>query len=260
MGAETLGLRSRRALSFAAHPGFTQPDLEIQTSKSLNPLARGRVSLFRPREGQFVSTGGNSWWHMQILAGHFDPRVPTCPACRRKLHRHGHYTRRRNGVTRPIPRWLCCGCYRTFSILPAELLPYRDVSCEDIQQGFDAWAFDHQSPESKSTASALKAFLEPTTQTQLRLACGQLLAAPLASGAALWRGMRRFCSTVEKLMRWLSANSGLSLLGRYDCQRLDRWSAPAARRASLTESRVEVPHTSRTPELPLRMLGSQEFA
>ena len=58
MGAETLGLRSRRALSFTAHASFTQPNLEIRTRKSLNPLARGRVNLIRPRVGQFESTGG----------------------------------------------------------------------------------------------------------------------------------------------------------------------------------------------------------
>jgi hypothetical protein len=58
MGAETLGLRSRRALSFTAHRSLTQPNLEIQTSKSLNPLAPGRVNLIRPRVGQFDSTGG----------------------------------------------------------------------------------------------------------------------------------------------------------------------------------------------------------
>ena len=58
MGAETLGLRSRRALSFTARHRFTQANLEIQTSNSLNPLARGRVNLIRPRVGQFESTGG----------------------------------------------------------------------------------------------------------------------------------------------------------------------------------------------------------
>lgn len=67
MGAETLGLRSRRALSLTAHASFTQPNLEIRTQKSLNPLARGRVNLIRPRVGQFESTGGRNGVYVQVL-------------------------------------------------------------------------------------------------------------------------------------------------------------------------------------------------
>jgi len=55
--AATLGLRSRRALSFTARLNFTHPDLEIQTSQSLNLPAQGWVNLIRPEVGQFESTG-----------------------------------------------------------------------------------------------------------------------------------------------------------------------------------------------------------
>ena len=55
--AETLGLRSRRALSFPSCSNFTHSDLEIQTSKYLNLSAQGRVNLIRPEAGQFESTG-----------------------------------------------------------------------------------------------------------------------------------------------------------------------------------------------------------
>lgn len=54
---ETLGLRSRRALSFPVRSNFNHSDLEIQTSKSLNLPAQGRVNLIRPEGGQFDSTG-----------------------------------------------------------------------------------------------------------------------------------------------------------------------------------------------------------
>jgi hypothetical protein len=51
------GNAERRALSFVARASFTHRDLAVQTSKSLNVRAQGRVNLIRPEVGQFDSTG-----------------------------------------------------------------------------------------------------------------------------------------------------------------------------------------------------------
>lgn len=196
---------------------------------------------------------------MQILAVNFDPQAPTCPACKRRLHRHGHYARRKKGIPGIIPRWLCSGCHRTFSILPADLLPYRDLSCAEVQQGFDAWAFNQQPPASKPIAAALKSFLQPAIQAELQHSCGQLLEVPLASGQALWRGIRQFCSSVDKLLRWLGEHSGLSLLGRYACQRPVRRIPRTTMRDSSASFQTSVPHNFFFQDQPLQLLRSREF-
>lgn len=154
---------------------------------------------------------------MQLLAVNFNANRPNCPACQGRLHRHGHYARRRRGQI--IPRWFCIPCQRTFSILPSDLLPYRGLSCAELQNQFDRWAFEDHSLTSTAAVAALRSFLEPKVQRELQHACGQLLDEPRAQGQALWRGIRRFCPSVGDLLRWLANQSGLSLLGRYVCHR-----------------------------------------
>jgi hypothetical protein len=177
---------------------------------------------------------------VQLLATNFDSKQPMCPLCQRRLHRHGHYLRRKKG--RIIPRWLCSPCQRTFSILPPDLLPYRDFSCGELQDEFDRWAFEDCSPASKPAASALRSFLEPTMQRDLQLACGQLLDIPLAVGKELWRGLRRFCPSAEGLLGWLVDHSGLSLLGRYVCHQESRRNLRTPRSLSAAALNSTIPH------------------
>ena len=180
---------------------------------------------------------------MQILWSHFDPQNPSCPTCGRRLHRHGHYGRRAQGAGASIPRWFCPGCRRTLSILPRGLLPYRKLCCTELQEALDHWAFDNQPPPTKPARAALRDWLDPAWQTDLQHLCGQLLEAPLKSGQALWRGLRRCFASVEGLVEWLTAHYRCSLLRRYACQGPDRQSSQRPKGNGHTWLLQAVPHT-----------------
>ena len=196
---------------------------------------------------------------MQILAANFDPQLPNCPACRHGLHRHGHYVRRREGSHRIIPRWFCRACHRTFSILPADLLPYRNLSCAELQDQFDRWAFEGKPPISRPAVAALRSFLAPALQLHLRHACGQLLDVPMAAGQVLWRGLRRLCSSVDTLLPWLAEHYGISLLGCYLCQRENGWSVRTPRGISSAAFQGSIPHTFSAPDGCIAPVHYPEF-
>lgn len=177
---------------------------------------------------------------MQILTSH---REPECPTCRRKLHRHGHYVRTAKGTRTPIQRWFCPRCCRTVSVLPGGLLPYCNLSCAELQAAFDAWGFEDQMPTSRAAVRALGRFLQPALQNDLRHGCGQLLEAALDGGQALWRGLRRSFCSAERLVHWLNAYLGRSLLGRYACQRKDAWTARTHQASSSSGLRNAIPQT-----------------
>jgi hypothetical protein len=180
---------------------------------------------------------------MQILWSQFDSQKPTCPTCGRRLHRHGRYGRRAQGAGASIPRWFCPGCRRTLSILPRGLLPYRKLRCADLQDAFDHWAFDDQPPPTKPARAALRDWLNPAWQRDLHHLCGQLVEAPLKSGQALWRGLRRCFASAEGLAEWLTAHYRCSLLGRYACQGPDRQSSQRPKAIGRPWLPHAIPHT-----------------
>ena len=185
---------------------------------------------------------------MQILAACFDPQLPKCTACDHRLHRHGHYTRRRDGTLRTIQRWFCHPCRRTFSILPPDLLPYRNLTCAELQDQFDRWAFEDRLPTSRPAVAALESFLAPALQQDLRHASGQLLDVPMAAGQALWCSLRRCCSSLATMLCWLFEHHRVSLLGRYVCQRENGWSVRIPRRNFSAAFQCSIPHTFSAPD------------
>ena len=190
---------------------------------------------------------------MQILAASFDTQTPKCPTCHHVLHHHGHYMRGRKGDKRSIARWFCPRCRRTFSILPRGLLPYRSVTCAELQDAFDHWAFDNRSPDARSALSALRSFLDPRHQGDLRHVFGQLLEASLETGQALWRGLRRCFGSAEEALRWLAVHTQHSLLGHYACQGPHGWSARTAKEQPATSLRYAIPHTFASQDPSLRL-------
>jgi hypothetical protein len=123
------------------------------------------------------------------------------------------------------------------------LLPYRRISCLEIQEAFDHWAFDNQPPMTKSSLAALRSWLDPLSRRDLQHVCGQLLDATLESGQALWRGLRHSFSSVERLVEWLAVHCQRSLLGRYICQGMDGWRRPRSVGNSATPFQLSIPHT-----------------
>jgi len=180
---------------------------------------------------------------MQILASNFDSQKPQCPTCRRGLHRHGRYARQVQTRKETIPRWLCPRCCKTFSILPRGLLPYRRLSCLELQEAFDRWAFDGQPPRTKPSLAALESWQDPLLRKGLQHVCGQLLNATLESGQALWQGLRRCFSSVQRLVEWMAAHYDRSLLGRYVCQGMYGWSRPRPSGNSVAPFQLSIPHT-----------------
>jgi hypothetical protein len=151
------------------------------------------------------------------------------------------------GTKETIPRWLCPRCCKTFSILPRRLLPYRRLSCLDLQEAFDRWAFDNLPPRPKSSLAALRRWLDPRLQEELQHTCGQMLDAALESAQALWRGLRHCFNSVEGLVEWLAAHYQCSLLGRYACHGTDGWSRPRPLGNSEPAFRRPIPHTFAVP-------------
>ena len=179
---------------------------------------------------------------MQLLAANFSPEHAKCTACHGRLHRHGHYARRRKPEQR-IPRWFCRRCHCTFSILPADGLPYRNLSCSELQKEFDGWAFEERAPATKPAAAALRRFLKPSRQLELQHVFGQWIEEAAATGQALWRGMRRCIASVEALLPWLADRGAPSLLGSYVCQREAQSNRRAAPLVPSPPSPPTIPHT-----------------
>lgn len=169
--------------------------------------------------------------HSQFAPDHPRPCCHVDPA--HKVYAHGFYQRLANylialvAVHLRIPRWLCVTCGRTFSVLPADLLPYRQVPVSAVQEYFDAQAQEAATP----AASVLKegclkrAWLRFTLRlTALADDLGQLMQREdLADAKHFWQGLRRWGS-LEQILRVLSADFQTSLLQDYLCLR--PWPVP----------------------------------
>jgi transposase-like protein len=94
----------------------------------------------------------------QYLLADISLRHLTCPYCyRANLWRNGTYSRKadREGKLNPIviQRYCCCGCYKTFSVLP-ECIPPRRWYLWSIQQA--AWLLVLSGQSIRSISTLLK--------------------------------------------------------------------------------------------------------
>lgn len=173
---------------------------------------------------------------MQLRKTQLAPDHPR-PCCHvdasHKVYAHGFYQRLANylsalvAVHRDVRRWLCVTCGRTFSVLPADVLPYRQVSVSAVEKHFDAQANEATPPAATVlTEGCLKrAWLRFTLRlTALTASLGQLMQREdLADAKRFWQGLRRW-GNLEEILRVLSADFQTSLLQDYLCLR--PWPAP----------------------------------
>jgi hypothetical protein len=169
--------------------------------------------------------------HSQFTQDHPRPCCHVDPS--HKVYAHGFYQRLANYLTAlvavhlNIRRWLCVTCGRTFSVLPADVLPYRQVSVSAVEKHFDAQANEVTPP----AATVLKegCLKRAWHRFTLRLSAladdlGQLMQrADLADAKHFWRGLRRW-GNLEEILRVMGADFQTSLLQDYLCLR--PWAAP----------------------------------
>ena len=167
---------------------------------------------------------------IQIREKSFKGDRPGCPkGCRRRLHRHGDYSRYKgvdHAQLHPIQRYWCPSCRKTVSVLPECFLPYRSVPVDQLQKHFDRKAGIGSGPDpppSQKEAGCLKRAWSRFTArlSPLRQLCGQLLAASLPSVEHLWTEMRRAMGSLEQMLQWLARTRNTSLLGDYACLKPD---------------------------------------
>ena len=153
------------------------------------------------------------------------PKCPSvCPLCRQshRIHRHGYYSRYRsmNDTQRvKVPRFLCIGCGRTWSVLPDDMLPYRALSTGLVEKYFDARFSSGSDPpvterERACLERAEKKFLQ--RNAPLAVALGQMLTSIEPSAKQLWQRMRRI-GHLDKILQFLAEKFNTSLLGDYKC-------------------------------------------
>lgn len=154
---------------------------------------------------------------------------PDCPCSGqvreglKKVHKHDSYERYRKSegsekVSIEVFRCVLCGQY--FSVLPDDMLPYRPIGVEKVEQHFDA---EHTGAEGLQSCTeiekgclerAAKSFAQHTQSLCNKL--GQMIRSIRPDARELWRELRRF-GGLEKILRMLAEKFKTSLLRDYLC-------------------------------------------
>jgi len=149
---------------------------------------------------------------------------PWCPVDpKHPIHRHAKYGRYANcqelTKSKWIPRFLCRPCGHTISVLPDDTLPYRAISAPLTEASFDAKAAGKpEPPVSQRERGCLKrAWARLRQRVEVLLAVlGQMIEAVKPSPSKFWNQLRRY-GNLEEILRLLSRDFKISLLGNYQC-------------------------------------------
>lgn len=155
---------------------------------------------------------------------------PDCPCSGqvreglKKVHKHGSYKRYRKPegdkkVTIGVFRCVICGQY--FSVLPDDMLPYRPIGVDKVEQHFDAQYAEGGEAECTEIEKgclerAVKSFAQHTPSLCSKL--GQIVEGICPGARELWRGLRRL-GGLGKILRMLAEKFKTSLLRDYLCLR-----------------------------------------
>jgi hypothetical protein len=153
---------------------------------------------------------------------------PDCPCSgqvrqgRKKVHVHGSYERYRRPegnekVTVRVFQCVLCGQY--LSVLQGDMLPYRPIEVERVEQHFDAQYAEGGEPEYTEIEKgclerAAKSFVQHTQSLCNKL--GQIIEGICPGARELWRGLRRL-GGLEKILQMLAEKFKTSLLRDYLC-------------------------------------------
>ena len=117
----------------------------------------------------------------------------------KKVHRHGSYERYRKPegaekIAIPVFRCVLCGQY--LSVLPDDMLPYRPIGVEKVEQHLDAEYAEAEvlqgctEIEKGCLDRAVKSFVQHTRSLCAKL--GQMIRSIRPGARELWRALRRF--------------------------------------------------------------------
>lgn len=150
-----------------------------------------------------------------------------CPLCagRQRLHRHGTYRRYRGvegGEVQEVQRYVCPRCGRTWSVIPAGMMPYRSLEVARFEALTDArfglaGGGARPPPATENENECIRRALKKLSK-RIPLLCGffgQTL--PVLGGTdsgGFWRALRELGSTEGILVR-LARDFKSSLLGCY---------------------------------------------
>lgn len=144
------------------------------------------------------------------------------------VHRHGCYLRYADPegtLKERIQRYLCPPCGLTFSVLPADRLPYRPVRAERLQEDFDQRAGIQtrglDPPPRVVEAGCLQRAWSALTKrvATLKDAFGQQVQSSISDGISFWASLRQSFDSVPRILCFLSEHHRISLLGNYRCLR-----------------------------------------
>jgi hypothetical protein len=154
---------------------------------------------------------------------------PDCPCPgqvregRKKVHKHTSYQRYRKPegtekITIGVFRCVLCGQY--LSVLPDEMLPYRPIGVEKVEQHFDAQYAEAErlqgctEIEKGCLERALQSFVQHTPSLCTKL--GQMINTIGPGARELWCELRQF-GGLQQILRMLAEKFKTSLLGEYLC-------------------------------------------
>lgn len=139
------------------------------------------------------------------------------------MHKHGSYERYRkpDGVEKiAIEVFRCVLCGQYLSVLPDDMLPYRPIGVEEVEQHFDAEYADGKELSSLTEIEkgcltrAVKSFAQHTQSLCTKL--GQMIKSIRPGTRELWRELRRF-GRLKEILRMLAEKFKTSLLRDYLC-------------------------------------------
>lgn len=162
-----------------------------------------------------------------------------CPQCRGcvRLQKHARYTRWRgvDGAKRvEVERYICPQCRRTWSVIPAGMMPYRSMEVGRLEEladvhfgSADGGARPPPATEKESGCVRRACKVLSKRMVLLRGLFGQAL--PVLVGADIgcfWRALRELGSTMANMLR-LARDFKTSLFGCYRSL-LPHWERRAA--------------------------------
>ena len=104
------------------------------------------------------------------------------------MNRHGQYFRKKTGQL--CQRFLCERCGTTCSLLPADAMPYREMSVTDLEDCLDQFARgEHPTAFERAQQRAINAFTEHSGH--IRRVLGQVISLGATTAMALWTDLRR---------------------------------------------------------------------
>ncbi len=162
---------------------------------------------------------------MQIRESQLCGDRPKCPGdAKHSVHRHGAYYRYGNleeeEKSIETLRYLCYPCQRTVRVLPDEMLPYRPLTTELVEEYFDAKAGEQpqRAQIAEKESGCLKRAWHRFTQRLAALAAvlGQIVQIRESDAKRIWQQLRRL-GNLREILRFLARKFKTSLLGDYPC-------------------------------------------